>query len=531
MKKIWRSGIFVIAGALSFSLILLGCERYAEVSKEMPELGEEMPEIQPAPVAPTLTPEQRAQIDELNAHIAELTAKIDELEMAQEPPKEEERVKQIEPIERIPIKPGKIKPIIESSGPDARARLSELKKFRDILKDKAIAVAGGQKESITCYEYAFVSDRGFLSDNAKNCHKDQWGTLVCDDVPYHEDIWGVPCGAETKELIKIYDNPENKQINSLSFQPNGTKILFGNLETRKVIKLEDMSETAMDVYGPIKSLDLQNPLAPPLIYNYVGTHGSYEVFSPSWSDDGLWITYAATPAMAQKQNPSIVMAWWDPSDTNFTPQIVTSPAVKSIEKVVWSHYKFDRTITFFYSVKETVSIPKAEYAELIDEDHIYVYFPEKNVTKILSTGFSEATGESGDVGTATVATPQIVPLIGKSPTVRPDGKYLAFVRRVDGKEQIWTCKLSSISSVPESFIDGKTLATCKSENQLTYDGNNTDPCWSSDNYIYFVSDRAGNNDIYRIKSGGTKEENLSSDSYPPKNDHSPACRNILKTKT
>lgn len=81
------------------------------------------------------------------------------------------------------------------------------------------------------------------------------------------------------------------------------------------------------------------------------------------------------------------------------------------------------------------------------------------------------------------------------PRWSPDGKYLAFLSEVKrGIIQIFLLDLTSKGAGPR---------------QLTFEGNNFDPAWSPDgSLIVFASNRAGDYDLYLMKSDGSDQHVL-----------------------
>jgi len=228
--KIWKLGMFAIVGALSLSLVLLGCERYAEVSKEIPELGEE------TPVTPALTPEQQAQIDALNAQIAELTAKIDELQKAQEPEQPEQPEQPFKPIGPItgltPLKPSGTPTIdVSNIGKLINERKTLISHLGNLLLSPQVS---------KLYD-AFITIATANYDLAKHGKK-QIIWAFCKDESY--------TACKEFELIpQSGANPYDKgQINRYSFSgnfvayPQGTPKQDINFEDLKYIKITNMGD-------------------------------------------------------------------------------------------------------------------------------------------------------------------------------------------------------------------------------------------------------------------------------------------------
>ncbi len=95
------------------------------------------------------------------------------------------------------------------------------------------------------------------------------------------------------------------------------------------------------------------------------------------------------------------------------------------------------------------------------------------------------------------------PIEGGAPAVKPGGAQLAFVRKVDGRNQIFACSL-----VRRGYRALHPNA-CSGVLQLTSEGDNSDPAWTPDGeYLFFTSDRDGNENIHRMKKDGTEQTAL-----------------------
>lgn len=95
------------------------------------------------------------------------------------------------------------------------------------------------------------------------------------------------------------------------------------------------------------------------------------------------------------------------------------------------------------------------------------------------------------------------PIEGGSPAVKPGGSQLAFVRKVDGKNQIFAC-----SFLRRGYPALRPNA-CSEVRQLTSEGANSDPAWTPDGeFLFFTSERDGNENIYRMKKDGTEQAAL-----------------------
>lgn len=99
--------------------------------------------------------------------------------------------------------------------------------------------------------------------------------------------------------------------------------------------------------------------------------------------------------------------------------------------------------------------------------------------------------------------PLAIALEGSAPAVKPGSSQLAFVRRIDGKEQIFTC----------SFVRRGNLIpgaeSCSNLRQLTHEGSNEDPAWTPDGkFLFFTSGRDGNENIYQMKKDGSEQSAL-----------------------
>lgn len=105
-------------------------------------------------------------------------------------------------------------------------------------------------------------------------------------------------------------------------------------------------------------------------------------------------------------------------------------------------------------------------------------------------------------------------LEGSQPAVSKNGQ-LAFMRkRDDGRSAIAVCNLQDVPGRYEASRQ------CAGLRIINAPGNNDSPAFSPDGrWIYFVSDRDGNREIYRMHADGTGEERLTND---PAEDASPA---------
>lgn len=105
-------------------------------------------------------------------------------------------------------------------------------------------------------------------------------------------------------------------------------------------------------------------------------------------------------------------------------------------------------------------------------------------------------------------------LEGSQPAVSKNGQ-LAFVRMLeDGRSAIATCTLQDVPTAAE------LKRQCAGLRIFDAAGNNDSPAFSPDGrWIYFVSDRDGNREIYRMHVDGTGSERLTND---PAVDESPA---------
>ncbi|HSA59917.1 MAG TPA: hypothetical protein VLJ37_09570 [bacterium] len=115
----------------------------------------------------------------------------------------------------------------------------------------------------------------------------------------------------------------------------------------------------------------------------------------------------------------------------------------------------------------------------------------------------------------------ITPAAGTSPAASPDGKSIAFVKKDSfGADQIYRCNLDQEPFGMGTLGSRGEITVCRVVAPLTSGSVNNQPAWSRDGrWIYFVSSRDGNKEIYRVRPDGTGEERLTND---PAEDTSPA---------
>lgn len=95
------------------------------------------------------------------------------------------------------------------------------------------------------------------------------------------------------------------------------------------------------------------------------------------------------------------------------------------------------------------------------------------------------------------------PIEGEAPAVKPGGAQLAFIRKVDGKNQLFAC------SFVRRGYPALNPNACSGARQLTSEGSNSDPAWTPDGeFLFFTSDRDGNENIYRMKKDGSEQTAL-----------------------
>jgi len=102
--------------------------------------------------------------------------------------------------------------------------------------------------------------------------------------------------------------------------------------------------------------------------------------------------------------------------------------------------------------------------------------------------------------------PLIEPIKGSQLAVTAAGNRLAFIKLVDGNSQIFTCNLASNPGA-------LARETCGGIRQITSEGNNFLPSWTPDGeFLLFSSDRDGDREIYQMKPDGSEVRALTENS-------------------
>lgn len=163
---------------------------------------------------------------------------------------------------------------------------------------------GGTGPTVTsCYQYAFVSDRG--SGGAEN-------------------VYAVSCSGELQKLTTNTD--KNTLYNHISFKPDGTMIAYDVLTATPNIYMGSLGDHPE---GSLLDVDAGND----------GT-ADYSASSLAWNSDG-----SAFAFIAKKPNGESVIRVQTGDDAS-TASDVTDPTTDTIEKVVWSPVHDSNMIVF-----------------------------------------------------------------------------------------------------------------------------------------------------------------------------------------
>jgi Periplasmic component of the Tol biopolymer transport system len=304
----------------------------------------------------------------------------------------------------------------------------------------------------TCYRFGFVSDREFNAENV----------FLADTCAQ----------AQPRRLTRNHE--EGVRFNHLAFKPDGSRLGFEKsfagvdefpipllssipLAANSLTSLEevgsgDLGEFADDVYSP-----------------------QFVAFEPN----GNRIVAVANTEELNGLGPNSQVVklqrakLFDPAQGNAREildlDLVTN---RRFSALLW-HPDRNRLI---FSRNAPVGDPRL----------IQVYFINENrtVTVVENNGNGSLLGEL---------------LEGSQPAMAPVGNLLAFVRRVAGRSQIFTCHLDA------PRIGAFARQSCSQVRQITSQASNTRPAWTPDGqFLLFNSNRDGNPEIYQMKADGSE---------------------------
>lgn len=295
----------------------------------------------------------------------------------------------------------------------------------------------------TCYRYAFVSgidQNVFLSDTCS------------DTLPR-----------------RITSNDDSRtSFANLTFKGNGDSLVFDRFE-RTVDGFRVQSLTAE--LGGNSSLIQENTAA-----LFQATTGDYEPKDLAFEPNGARTAFLTQNEYVVLNQDDLVkldaINLFDPAHpaVGGAPTVFEANADQKIQRVVWR------------------------------PNHNQLVFPMK-------TGSGPNQLYSMNLATAHVEplpgslNPSFLPVgvQGSEPAFHPAGKTLAFVRKVDGQNQIFTCNFERPFSIPTA------VEICGSIRQRTFEGDNTDPAWTPDGlFLFFTTNRNGNKDLYRMRGDGSE---------------------------
>lgn len=337
---------------------------------------------------------------------------------------------------------------------------------------------------VTCYRYGFISNRDngaenvFFSDTCKNLEDPSlvsFGFNLIDHSVIDRPRVGFPGNSTPSNGPRRLTNNSNtdRYFGSIAFKPDGTQMAYGQ------------ARFSDPVFNPKAFLGDPNGASP---------------FSAL--DEALGFNTDPDPRAVDFRHDGNAIAYILPQDQQFCDVDLDTGGCNNITLRL-QHVMVNDPIDGNHKVVNATSEDQIfEKVLFHPTENKLIYSEKKGSDPFFLKLFFFGGGSSDLIERFQSGFP--IPLQGFQPAIKPNGSQLAFVRDINGRNQVFRCTFRSRLNA-----NNQPVETCEDVEQLTHIGTNTEPSFTPDGqFIFFTSNRDGYSAIYKMNADGSEEERL-----------------------